>query len=74
VITDAVPTKLFTIGSYSAPSAEVSGRFPFTGSIDDVQVYDHALSPADVTTLYSNPGVAIGGGATATPGTLIYGK
>lgn len=39
----------------------------FDGRIDDVQVYDGALSAADVLFLYNNPGAAIGGGSLGTP-------
>lgn len=38
---------------------------PFGGLIDDVQVYDHALSSAEVQYLFSNPGMAV-----PEPGTL----
>lgn len=37
---------------------------PFEGVIDDVQVYDHVLSPGEVDYLHTHPGLAV---ATALP-------
>lgn len=34
-------------------------RFHFNGQIDDVQLYDYALTQDDIDFLYANPGVAI---------------
>jgi len=44
-------------GTYAAPSAIQLGRrygggFPFPGSIDEVRIYNRALSPAEVLQLY----------------------
>jgi hypothetical protein len=77
----AIPDKttpgLFRIGTYYN-----SNSYEFNGAIDDVQVYDQALAPADVAWLYANPGLVFGAGPTvslsanavasnAPPGTLI---
>jgi len=37
----------------------------WNGSVDDVQVYDVALSPGDITALYNTPGSPLGGGLGA---------
>ena len=47
-------TSIFGIGSYQGGSA-----YAFSGSIDDVQLYDAALSADDVTFLFDNPGSAL---------------
>lgn len=52
------PNGLFLVGG-------LTDRFSFmpiasyTGMIDEVQVYDHALSPAEVDFLFSHPGQAV---------------
>ena len=53
-IPDKTTPSLFRIGTYWN-----SNSYEFNGAIDDVQVYDEALSVADVTFLYSNPGSAL---------------
>ena len=54
----AIPDKttpgLFRIGTYFN-----SNSYEFNGAIDDVQLYDQALSADDVSFLMSNPGSAI---------------
>jgi hypothetical protein len=54
-IVDKTPPGLFRIGAYYN-----STNFEFGGSIDDVQVYDTALSADDVAFLFNNPGSALG--------------
>ncbi len=41
---------------------------PYQGLVDDVQVYDHALSQGEVQFLFANPGVAV-----PEPGSLVLG-
>ena len=43
----------------SSKSALKSDAFGFKGLIDDVQLYSTALSAANITTLFENPGVAL---------------
>ncbi|MBT7924148.1 MAG: LamG domain-containing protein, partial [Opitutae bacterium] len=40
------------IGAYQYASAGLSAREPFNGSIDDVRIYDRALSAVEVAALY----------------------
>lgn len=47
----------FLVGGTQSSGVPVSG---FTGLVDDVQVYNHALSPAEVLYLFQHPGVSIG--------------
>ena len=61
-IPDKTPPSTFNIGRYYN-----TGSFAFTGSIDDVQVYDEALSAGDVTFLFNNPGSALGSAANTAP-------
>jgi large repetitive protein len=51
----------FTIGSYPG------GGYGLDGAMDDVQVYDTALSAADVLELYGNPGYALGDAPVVAP-------
>lgn len=44
-------------GVFFTPSSAVVGTF--SGLIDDVQVYDYALTQAQVTFLFNNPGAAV---------------
>ena len=48
----------WTMGTYWNSNA-----YDYTGALDDVQVYDEALSPGDVAFLFGNPGTVIGGEA-----------
>ena len=63
VSTTSVPTSIqlkttpFQIGH----NASDSGSYPLKAAVDDVQVYDQALTADDVTFLYNNPGSALGG-------------
>jgi hypothetical protein len=76
-IADKTPPGLFRVGTYYN-----SNGYVFNGAVDDVQVYDEALAPADVAWLYANPGLVFGAGPAVTlssntitsnapPGTLI---
>jgi arylsulfatase A-like enzyme len=47
-----------------APGASNSN---LNGRLDDVQIYNTALTPAEVTSLYNNPGSVIGQAPIATP-------
>lgn len=51
---DAIPGTPFTIGRLNN-----STQHSFTGAIDDVQLYNHALSLEEIQYLFSNPGDAI---------------
>ncbi|MFK7909974.1 MAG: LamG domain-containing protein [Akkermansiaceae bacterium] len=51
-IPDKTPPSIFVIGRYSNDTTE-----QFTGAIDDLQVYDEALSATDVSSLFANPGL-----------------
>lgn len=44
----------FVVGAYN-------GALPFSGVIDDVQVYDRLLTPEDIVFLMENPGDPVGG-------------
>ena len=50
------PAARFNMGRYSN-----TGSYTYNGAIDDVQVYDQALTADDVTFLYNNPGSTLGG-------------
>ena len=52
--TSPIPDKcrIFGVGSYQGVNSDA-----FTGAIDDVQVYDQALSADDVMFLFNNPGL-----------------
>lgn len=66
-IADKTPPGTFNIGRYYNTSS-----FAFTGAIDDVQVYDEALSVDDIAFLFNNPGSALGGAAAVPePSTMI---
>ncbi len=52
-------------GWYNAALGNAAGYynttgFAFSGSIDDVQIYDEALSASDATFLLNNAGTAVG--------------
>ena len=49
-------TVAFVIGGLNYSGVLVSG---FTGLIDDVQVYNHALSSSDILYLFQNPGMVL---------------
>jgi len=51
------PNSSYIIGAWNPP-----GAIPefFNGNIDDVQVYQGVLSPAQVQQLYNNPGTSLG--------------
>ena len=51
VINLSSSTSQWTMGTYWN-----SGSYDYTGALDDVQVYNRALTPAEVTLLYNNPG------------------
>lgn len=55
----AKTTVQFTMGIYW------TGDYGYKGALDDVQVYDIALSDADVLYLFNNPGYALGGAPPA---------
>ena len=55
-IPDKTPPGLFRIGTYYN-----SDTYEFNGAVDDVQIYNYAISAADVTFLHSNPGSVVGG-------------
>jgi len=62
----SIPTRTtveFTMGIYW------TANYPYNGALDDVQVYDKALSAADVLYLFNNPGYALGGAPPA--GTVL---
>jgi hypothetical protein len=63
-IPDKTTPGLFRIGTYYN-----SNSYEFNGAIDDVQVYDQALTAADITFLLNNPGSPLGGG----PATIAMG-
>lgn len=44
----------FVVGAYN-------GALPFSGLIDDVQLYDRLLTPDDIAFLMANPGEPVGG-------------
>lgn len=76
VSTASVPTSIqltatpFQFGH----NASDSGGFPLLAALDDIQVYDQALSAGDVSFLFSNPGTELGGAVSAAvpePSTLI---
>jgi len=46
------------IGTYEA-SNSASGTSCIDASLDDIRLYDTALSPTDLTTLYNNRGAAV---------------
>jgi alpha-N-arabinofuranosidase len=48
-------TSQFTMGTYWN-----SNSYDYAGALDDVQVYDEALSASDVTFLFNNAGTAVG--------------
>ena len=48
----AIASRRFSIGSYPNGSC----RYPFRGGIDEVQVYDRALSPTEIARLHTHPG------------------
>jgi uncharacterized protein len=52
-IPDKTPPSFFRVGVY------YNNGYQFTGSIDDVQLYNEALSAADVGSLFNNPGSVI---------------
>ena len=61
----SIPAKTsieFTMGKYWN-----SGSYTYNGALDDVQVYDKALSAADVLELYENPGYALGDAPEVAP-------
>jgi hypothetical protein len=59
------PNTKWTMGTYwNSPS------WNFTGALDDVQVYDVALSSSDIGFLYSNPGTAVPEPSIALLGSL----
>jgi hypothetical protein len=64
-MTDGVPTSIdpvsatpLTIGRLWHPTS-TTNQFTFQGLIDDVQVYDVALTPEEVAFMYSNAGQAV---------------
>ncbi len=58
-IPDKTPPSLFRIGTYYNSSS-----YEFNGAIDDVQIYNTALSAADVAFLHNNPGNPLPGPST----------
>jgi hypothetical protein len=54
------PTVEFTMGKYWNTTS-----YTYNGALDDVQIYDKALSDADVLYLFNNPGYALGGAPPA---------
>ena len=59
-IPDKTPPSLFRIGTYYN-----SDTYEFNGAVDDVQIYNYAISAEDVTFLHSNPGSVVGDVASA---------
>ena len=49
----------------TSPSS--SGSNGYDGLVDDIQIYDHALSSNDVAFLYTHPGATLGTTTTNTP-------
>ncbi len=64
--------QLLTIGAIAdasnpdPTSPDSSGYNGYQGLLDDIQIYDRALTPDEVTFLYNNPGATLGG-TTNTP-------
>jgi len=71
----SVPTTLASLSQKSGARFNM-GRYTnttsytYNGAIDDVQVYDQALSADDVTFLYNNPGSTLGDDVIPEPATL----
>jgi hypothetical protein len=52
-------TSAFVIGGYGETNTDNTPVAQFTGLIDDVQIYNNALSASDVSYLYNNPGQTV---------------
>ena len=58
--------QLLTIGAIAdasnpdPTSPDFSGYNGYQGLLDDIQIYDRALTPDEVTFLYNNPGATLG--------------
>ncbi len=72
-------TKTTTIATNTLPltlGAEPGGYRPYTGTLDDIHLYDHALTPTQITTLMtgsSTDPVAADGSSQVTAGSSVSG-
>jgi len=72
VSTTSVPTsiQLKTTPFQMGHNASDSGSYPLKAAVDDVQVYNEALSADDVAFLFNNPGSALGSALIPEPATM----
>ena len=56
VVTDSKPGYLVTLGAWQRESADVLDREPWNGKMDDVRVYNRALTEEEIDSLYREGG------------------
>ena len=60
---------IFGDSDYDSIGGELSG--PYTGKLDDVQIYSGVLDAFEITNLYANPGTTAPNGPQETPGSIL---